>query len=288
MLSKRFKILFLVAVSGFILWFLIGFYCSVHMTSRRKTVYKVRPDKLKAEAITLKTEDNISISAWYKNTNSDKAVILLAGIGADRMSNISRAEYYLANGYSVLLPDLRCTGSSGGEVITFGWNESKDLKACYEFLRRKNSKKIGVHGCSLGAATITYSLKDIKDYHFIVLESCYDNIDQAFENRVEKFHLPDFVYFPVRFFIEKRMGVKTKELKPEEFIKLAKSPVLIMAGDAEDQIKISETQKLFDNCTSGKKMLCFFRNGKHEDFMDKFKEKHTDILDFFIRKYAGV
>jgi esterase/lipase len=285
MLNNRLKISLICFAGGLVLWFLTGYLCARHMTSRRMDVYKTAPGKLNSEDINLTAGDGVPISAWYIRGDSGKAVILLPGIGANRMSCVSRAEYYLEKGFSVLLPDLRGTGSSEGEVVSFGWNESKDLKACYEFLKEQKIEKIAVHGCSLGAATITYSLKDIHDYYFIVLESCYDNIDQAFENRVAKFHLPDFLYFPVRFFIEREIGAKTTELKPEEFIKCATAPVLIMAGDAEVQVKVPETRKLYDNCGSDKKSLYFFKNGKHEDFREKHKEQHTTILNEFMSKH---
>jgi uncharacterized protein len=285
MFNKRLKILFTGLGAAFLFWFLTGYVCSWYMTSRRMDAYKNIPPRLKREDISLTSEDGVLISAWYVKGDSNKAVILLPGIGANRLSCISRARYYREKGYTVVLPDLRGTGSSGGELISFGWHESKDLKACYEFLRKKKYNRIAVHGCSLGAATITYSLKDIHDYYFIVLESCYDNIDQAFANRVAKYHLPEFLYFPVRFFIEKRIGAKTTELRPEEFIKLAASPVLIMAGDAEVQVKVPETRKLFDNCGLKKKMLYFFKDGKHENFMQKYPMVYIKTLDAFIGQY---
>jgi uncharacterized protein len=285
MFNNSFKIFLICFVVGLGLWFLTGYLCARHMTSRRADIYKTAPGKLKSEDISLTSKDGVSISAWYIRGDSNKAIILLPGIGATRKSCVRRAEYYLEKGFCVLLPDLRGTGSSGGEVVSFGWNESKDLKACYDFLKREKIEKIAVHGCSLGAATITYSLKDIHDYYFIVLESCYDNIDQAFENRVAKFHLPGFLYSPVRFFIEKEMGAKTGDLKPEEFIKLASAPVFIMAGDAEVQVKASETRKLFNNCGSKEKLLYFFKNGKHEDFREKYSEAYIKVLNGFAGKY---
>jgi hypothetical protein len=57
-------------------------------------------------------------------------------------------------------------------------------------------QKSRAHGHSLGAATIAYSFKDFKDYSFVVLESCYDNIDHAFEHRMQRIHLPLLLAYP--------------------------------------------------------------------------------------------
>ena len=41
----------------------------------------------------------------------------------------SRAEWYLARGWSTLLVDLRATGESEGAHVSMGWHEATDLRA---------------------------------------------------------------------------------------------------------------------------------------------------------------
>ena len=91
-----------------------------------------------------------------------------------------RADFYYKNNYNVLLQDLRGTGKSGGDAITFGWHERKDLLAAFNFLKEKNGiDTIAVHGLSLGAATITSRYQEKPDYYSVVLESCSGNIENA-------------------------------------------------------------------------------------------------------------
>jgi len=137
-----------------------------------------------------KSFDRVDISSWFlRNDSSKKAIILLNGIGANRLSLVSRGKFYLENDFNVLMPDLRGTGASGGDMITFGWQERFDLLACVDFLKEKGMEKIAVHGLSLGAATIVYSFQENPNYDFVVLESCYDNITNALKNRVDNLSL---------------------------------------------------------------------------------------------------
>lgn len=285
-MKKKLLLSGIVLATLFVLWAGLGYYAARYLTSRRPEIFKRAPWNVSRENIELVTGDSIHVSAWYIRGSPDKAVIILAGIGADRNSCIRRAEFYLSKGYSVLLPDLRCTGKSSGNVISFGWHERKDLLACYQFLKEKGFRKIAAHGCSLGAATIVYALPEIKDFSFIVLESCYDTLDHAFANRTKKYLLPDFCYLPVRYFVKERIGTDPEELRPEEFIVDAQCPALLMAGDAEVQIKPEETQALYKRCSSTYKKLHIFHEGKHEDFKAKYGKEYDQALEDFLSGIA--
>ncbi len=227
----------------------------------------------------LKSKDGTRISAWYiEQGDKTKAVILMSGLHGNRLAMVNRAKIYLKKGYSVLLPDLRGTGNSDEKLITFGWNERWDLHASYDFLKTKGYHDIAVHGQSLGAATIAYSFQKSPDYKFVVMESCYDNIDQALANRVERFHLPMFLFEPLYFFTEWRIDATTKELSPEDYLHLCKAPTLMMAGDSEIRVRKKETEKLFSKCGADKKELHFFKGAKHIDFLKYDSKEYSKVL----------
>ena len=141
---------------------------------------------------------------------------------------------------------------------------------------------IGVHGCSLGAATIIYALSDFNDYSFVVLESSYDRLDHAFYNRMQNIPLPNFAYKPGKFFVSQQIGRNVDELNPEEYVALLRAPVLYFAGDSEFQIKVEETNSIFENISSSNKKLHWFRGGKHEDFMVRFQDDFSNVLTQFL------
>ncbi len=50
-------------------------------------------------------------------------------------------------------------------------------------------------------------------------------------------------------------------------VKDIECPVLILAGDMENQIPLNETQKIYDNCGSTQKKLHIFHTGSMKTFI---------------------
>jgi alpha-beta hydrolase superfamily lysophospholipase len=284
--SKRSKILLGLLAGGFMIWAVLGYIASYFFVV-------TRPEQIDDRAeigghplidITLKAEDGLRIAGWYvpNGPKKEKAVILLNGIWGNREGMTSRAELYLARGYAVLLPDLRGTGESEGDMVTYGWQERHDLKAAYAFLRENGYEHVGAHGISLGAATICYSCPEISDYDFVILESSYDNLENAYRNRLAMVGVPEIVALPVRYFVQWRLGEWAENLQPMESVKACNAPTLVMAGDAERELKLSETQALFANVGATDKQLHIFPGGRHENFYSRFKEDFVSAFNTFL------
>lgn len=272
----------------FFLW-LVGSYVGSWYSTR------TRPRALPAvteyfetgKDVVLSSQDGVTIRGWLvkqPNMNDKPCVILLAGIGANRMAMVKRAQLYIKQGFSVLLPDLRGTGSSEGELITFGWQERFDLLACYDYLAKQGFDQIAVHGISLGAATLAYSLPEQSNYTFLVLESPYDNIDQALKNRLEVFHVPMFLAAAMRVITEWRIEGSTQQLSPEDYVALIQCPTLLMAGDQEQKVKKAETEKIFSKIGTAQKELFFFQGAKHQDFYHYDADLFEQTLEKWLAK----
>src|SRR5262249_20777433 len=76
----------------------------------------------------LVAEDGTFLRAWYMRPQqaSGNAVILLHGVSDNRLGMYGYARWLLQNHYSVLLPDARHHGSSGG-LTSYGINEANDI-----------------------------------------------------------------------------------------------------------------------------------------------------------------
>ena len=227
----------------------------------------------------LVTKDKQKISAWFIKKDTSKVVILLAGKGGNRLSMIEKAKFYLDKNYSVVLPDLRGTGNSKADFVTIGYKESYDLLACIDTLQKLHYTKIAAQGHSLGAATIAYSFNHFSNYSFVILESCYDNIDHAFEHRMQRMHLPMWFAFPIKKFAEMRLGVASEELYPENYMAKINCPVLFLCGDKEWQNPMAESKKLYDRCSSSKKHFYVFKGAQHQDFLRYSPEDYKSELN---------
>lgn len=99
-------------------------------------------------------EDGNTVPATYFDSNSDTCVILVHGAGGDRVCTYPLAEGYLQNGYDVIAIDQRGCGDNADDKVTFGINESLDVKAMVEYARETlGEETVIVHGQSMGAQT---------------------------------------------------------------------------------------------------------------------------------------
>lgn len=273
---------FLIIIPVYLLgcWFLAQLLTNAN---NQPVLYKNYFPGEKVEDWNLVTKDHQEISAWYIKKDTSKAIILLAGKGGNRLGMLSRAKFYLDRNYSVVMPDLRGTGDSKADFVTIGYKERFDLLACVDTLQKLHYTQIAAQGHSLGAATIAYSFKDFSGYSFVVLESCYDNIDHAFEHRMQRMHLPLFLMFPVKKFAELRLGIPAKELYPEKYMQKINCPALFLCGDNEWQNPVQESKKLVDNCTSSRKYFHVFKGARHQDFFRYAPEEYVHELEKIIK-----
>ncbi|MBI5952783.1 MAG: alpha/beta fold hydrolase [Chloroflexi bacterium] len=110
------------------------------------------------EEITFESEDGITLAGWFTPSQNGATVILLHGYGGNRMGMIWHARQLVNAGYGVLMYDERASGESGGTHRSYGWEDTRDVKAAIQFLESRNAgKNIGALGCSTGASIVVYS-----------------------------------------------------------------------------------------------------------------------------------
>src|SRR5580692_8753364 len=88
------------------------------------------------ESVAIRARDGVSLRGWYYTPDqpnipdqpNGKAIILFHGVGSNREDMVALGNLFLKNGYSVLEPDLRGHGESGG-IATYGVLEAGDTSA---------------------------------------------------------------------------------------------------------------------------------------------------------------
>ncbi len=271
------------------LWIAVGVVGANVATGERHSQVKPREEIAgrHVEQVSLVTEDGIALSAWYVPNESPNAVVTLSGIGANRSQLASTAETYINWGFSALLPDLRGSGQSGGDMVSIGYHERKDLIACVRWLKDRGFKTVGAHGFSLGAATVCFAMKDFSDLGFAVVESSYDTMQHATDNRLDLAKVPHFIGWPYRFFLSRRIGADFTALSPLTYMPQCTCPTLIMSGDNERVLKAAETTALYDQCASKHKRLHIFKGGRHRPSIRDFPEESKETLRQFLTEDVG-
>src|SRR6266700_3924500 len=100
--------------------------------------------------------DGTRLRAWYFETDTPNggSVIVLHGVGDTREGVVGLGSVFLRAGYSVLTPDLRGHGESGG-IATYGVQEEQDVHAWADWmLRQPHVARTYGFGASLGASEL--------------------------------------------------------------------------------------------------------------------------------------
>ncbi len=246
-------------------------------------------------AIQLFTGDGLRLHAWVllsRFAAPENWVIQLHGFRSDRTASHRRVRFFARRGFNVLLLHFRGHGSSQAARISYGYNERKDVQAAFEFLRSLRigaPARIGVSGISMGAAAAAYAVgAGLIEPDWMILESCYDNIRNAFQNRLAESvgeSLAPWLARPVEVVVEQLVNLRTEDLDPGKALEKAHCPVLVMAGDSEKVLKLGEIEYLY-GCVPEPKRLALFPGAGHGDLLAADPRRYSRGVGSFLREFS--
>jgi uncharacterized protein len=204
--------------------------------------------------VTLIATDGIPLHGWHFQpaNSSTSAVIMLHGVGDSKNGMIGFATEFLSKGYSVLIPDSRGHGSSGG-IASYGIREADDVSLWYKWLRRQgHTKCIYGLGESMGGAILLQSLNHVP-FCSVVVESPFASFREIAYIRVGQFLntgiwpgktlLRPAVEFAFLYAWLSR-GVWLPNASPEASIASTKIPVLLIHGTADANIPLAHSERI--------------------------------------------
>ena len=190
---------------------------------------------------------------------------------------------------NVLIVDQRGSGKSGGRVISFGINESKDCERWIEYLvnRFDEKQKIYLTGVSMGASTVLIaSAKQYPSNVVGVVADCgYSSAKDIIKKCVKDMHLPVNVTY---FFI--KLGAKIfgkfnlEETSPVEAMRNCKIPVMFFHGEDDDFVPCYMSKINYDASVTYKKLITIPNAGHGlsyladpKTYLDALKEFENQI-----------
>jgi pimeloyl-ACP methyl ester carboxylesterase len=226
---------------------------------------------LKQEGMTLTeaaitTPDGAVLKAWLvrpAHPNGD-AALLLHGLGDNRLGMNGYAHLLLAHGYTVLLPDARGHGTSGGDLVTYGLLEAGDIHQWVDYLEAATHPHC-VYGLgeSMGAAELLQSLQVEKRFCAVVAESpfstfpeiAYDRMGQPFGlgpwmGRVVLRPLVEVAFLRARW----KFGLDMKQISPENAVADSHTPVLLIHGQIDSNIPLRHSQAIHERTPENRAM----------------------------------
>lgn len=244
------------------------------------------------DTVILKTENGISIDAWYAKPDSAArgTVILFHGLLANKGLLTPQAAEFLYLGYNVLLVDFRAHGNSTGHLTTMGIKEAEEVKLAYDYIRSKGEGKIFIYGVSMGAVAVSkavslYSLNPSG----LMLEMPFASLQSHIQARARVQGYTGFFVKPfsflITFWIGVERGLKTFKHQTTSYAEKIHCPVLMQSGTNDPYVPKEETDRIYSAIGSAKKKLVLYENAGHESLLQYDPAKWRQETQAFLKAY---
>lgn len=206
------------------------------------------------EDVQIVTSDGTSLRAWYihREHGNGNAVILLHGLGDNRLGTTGYAQLLLAHGYDVLMPDARAHGLSGGRIATYGLLERNDIRNWFEWLNaRDNPHCIFGFAESMGAAQLLEAFDVEPRFCAAVAESPFSSFREiAYDRMGQQFGAGPWVGRTVlRPVVEIALAythwkyhLDLANASPEESVARTHIPLLLIHGKIDSNIPVRHSR----------------------------------------------
>jgi len=231
---------------------------------------------LEQEKVSLRTQDGLVLKGWFiPNKNSNKAVVIGHGLGANKSNFLSLVELWHSLNYNVLIFDFRGHGESGGHTISFGYKEKYDIRAAFDYLNKEKkflAENIVGYGVSFGGAALIQAVSDGACFDKIITDSSFASIDIMADKFVERMvFVPVFLRERIKVlglaFVNLELGFNVDNSSPLRISDKIKIPWLIIHGKKDVLIPSQEALSLYGN-GSANKQLYLVDSGEHYTTID--------------------
>ena len=208
-------------------------------------------------AVSTTASDGVALQAWTlrpQRRNGD-AVILLHGLGDNRVGMTGYAQLLAAHGFVVLMPDARAHGVSGGLIATYGLLERNDIHQWFVFLQAKEHPRcVFGFGESMGASQLLQSLETGTPFCAVAAESPFATFREiAYDRMGQPFHLGPWVgrillrpLVEVAFLRARwKYGLNLERISPEDSVAATTIPVLLIHGEIDNNIPVRHSRLIY-------------------------------------------
>ena len=208
--------------------------------------YEVSPDVLTWSA---RTADGLTLRGWYCPTPKKRRLIVLVhGMGGSR-DEMARIGHDLhAEGYDVLLFDLRGHGLSDSSRLYMGGRERGDLRAVLDWASRQgySADRVGWLGYSMGASTLLMEAAQNGKIRAAVLDSPFGNLPELLDAQLTRHsHLPSWFNPGILAAARLAFGVRTDNLIPlRSALQWGKRPMLLIHGESDSIVPVAQARQI--------------------------------------------
>lgn len=217
-----------------------------------------------------------------------KVAVICHGHTWNRLNSLKYANIFYAKGYNLVLYDHAYFGESEGQFTTLGLYEKQDLNAVLNLVREKFGKNaiVGLHGESMGAATVLLELGVRNDVDFVVADCPFSYTMSYYRELCTHLtHLPSFPIVDMANAMSKRkFGYDFTKVSPLDAVKNSNTPVCFIHGKEDKFIYPSHSEKMFAVCKNPLSELHLVDGAAHACSHLVNNEQYWQIVGDFVDK----
>lgn len=297
--------LFIIAIIIFVFYRVVSFYYSLTVTMKvhgydelyekqysQGLFDKEYYESLDKEEAYVTSEEGFQLKGSYfeASSNSDKTMIIVHGITVNRATSIKYMRMFIENGWNVLIYDHRRHGDSQGESTTFGYFEKFDLDKWVNWVKGRNptNRILGLHGESMGAATVLQYASINKFVDFIIADCGFSDLEKLLRIRMREDYnqILTPLVFLTEFRIRRRAKFKVKDVSPINAIKDSKIPTFFIHGKEDKYVPTFMSVEMYEAKKENKK-LYLADDASHAASIAVDRERYEKEVFDFIDEYFG-
>ncbi len=229
---------------------------------------------------------------FLKRGDSSSGVVILAhGFGCSMYTSFRYVALFQRLGFDCVIYDQPYHGESGGKFCTMGGLETGDLLVVAEEVRRSYPAKtvIGLHGESMGAATVLNALDSGFPFSFCIEDCGFGSAAEQARHLIQRYTLlfrrP--VFCLMRYMIFRKTGVDYETVSPIRTVaseNAAKIPVLFIHGEEDRFVPYKNLKQLY-NSKKGPKSIYSVPGAKHAEALRVAPAGYDRAVRSFLKQY---
>ncbi len=250
---------------------------------------------LAAEAISFKTRDGLILHGWFVPASGQAkgTLVFSHGYAGDCSPDLVYVPLLNRAAYNVCLFDFRGHGTSEGDFTSVVYYERGDLMDAIDFLRRKGISRVGLVGFSMGGAIALATAPLCPEVVAVVSDSTFGELTTIIRNAavLRGFPYPGalLVGWLVELLASFRVRANLFSADPIHTIaKISPRPVLIMHGEADTAIPVSEAYRLFRAAREPKELWVVPGAGHRQIEAVQPEEYRRRLVQFFDRAFNTI
>ncbi|WP_371745611.1 alpha/beta hydrolase [Myxococcus sp. CA033] len=198
------------------------------------------------EDVSFSSVDGLTLRGWYVPSRNRAAVVLVHGFADNRAQLLFEARALARAGYGVLLFDLRAHGESGGDRVTWGDGERRDVTAALDFVSKRQDvdpARLGLFGFSMGGTTALLVAETDARVKAVVAAGAYPALEADVYSGYGRWGA--FSAEPVLWTL-RHAGVDVDAVRPiDGMCQLQGRPLLLVNGDVDPDAPAKLQASLF-------------------------------------------